>query len=257
MLTPQEIEKKVFVKAVFGGYEMASVDDFIETFAEDYNALYKENAILKSKLKVLVEKVEEYRSTEDVMRMTLLAAQKTSNEMVEEAKAKSEAAMSELDNAVNARKRELEQALENEEEKLGASKAATADFISAVRSVVDKYMDFFNRLDEIVASVPDKKAEHTAEAPADEAAGDEPPAAVQSADEALAGRVSAARTVEQVVASTVASAMGASDDLDATKRFEIVRDAGDRESDSDNDDVLRPRLNFENLKFGINYKNDD
>ena len=59
-------------KAVFGGYDMSAVDDFLETLTTDYAALYKENAILKSKIKVLVEKVEEYRSTDDAMRMALL-----------------------------------------------------------------------------------------------------------------------------------------------------------------------------------------
>ena len=59
MLSPQDISDKVFVKAVFGGYDMTGVDDFLEGVAGDYAALYKENAILKGKLKVLVEKVEE------------------------------------------------------------------------------------------------------------------------------------------------------------------------------------------------------
>ena len=62
MLTPQEISERELVKAVFGGYDAAVVDDFLETIAADYGALYKENAILKSKIKVLVEKVEEYRA---------------------------------------------------------------------------------------------------------------------------------------------------------------------------------------------------
>ncbi len=75
MLTPQEISGKEFVKAVFGGYDMSAVDDFLETLTADYAALYKENAILKSKIKVLVEKVEEYRTTDDAMRMALLTAQ--------------------------------------------------------------------------------------------------------------------------------------------------------------------------------------
>ena len=58
MLTPQDIQNKELTKAVFGGYDMAVVDDFLEEVSVDFAALYKENAILKSKLKVLVEKVE-------------------------------------------------------------------------------------------------------------------------------------------------------------------------------------------------------
>lgn len=70
MLTPQEAESHVFPKASFGGYNMLQVDAFLDSLIEDYRTLYQENASLKSKMKVLVEKVEEYRATEDAMRMT-------------------------------------------------------------------------------------------------------------------------------------------------------------------------------------------
>ena len=65
MLTPQEVSTHSFSKASFGGYNMAMVDEFLDELTDDYTALYKENAALKAKLKVLVEKVEEYRATED------------------------------------------------------------------------------------------------------------------------------------------------------------------------------------------------
>ena len=68
MLTPQEVSERAFPKASFGGYNMAQVDEFLDVLTEDYSALYSENAVLKSKMKVLVEKVEEYRSTEEAMR---------------------------------------------------------------------------------------------------------------------------------------------------------------------------------------------
>ena len=70
MLTPQEVSTHSFAKASFGGYNMAMVDEFLDELTDDYTALYKENAALKAKLKVLVEKVEEYRATEDSMRAT-------------------------------------------------------------------------------------------------------------------------------------------------------------------------------------------
>ena len=40
---------------------MMAVDEFLDGLTEDYTALYKENAALKAKLKMLAEKVEEYR----------------------------------------------------------------------------------------------------------------------------------------------------------------------------------------------------
>ena len=88
MMTPQEVSQRAFTKASFGGYNMAQVDEFLDALTADYTVLYKENAVLKSKMKVLVEKVEEYRATEDAMRMTLLSAQKMANAMVAEAEEK-------------------------------------------------------------------------------------------------------------------------------------------------------------------------
>ena len=76
MLTPQEVSARSFTKSVMGGYNMTMVDEFLDLVTADYTSLYKENAALKAKMKVLVEKVEEYRSTEDAMRRALLAAQK-------------------------------------------------------------------------------------------------------------------------------------------------------------------------------------
>ena len=66
MLTPQEVSERAFPKASFGGYNMAQVDEFLDLLTADYTSLYNENAVLKSKMKVLVEKVEEYRATEDL-----------------------------------------------------------------------------------------------------------------------------------------------------------------------------------------------
>ena len=78
MFTPQEVSEKTFPKAsgFNNGYGMAAVDEFLDALTEDYTALYKDNAALKAKLKVLAEKVEEYRATEDAMRSTLLSAQR-------------------------------------------------------------------------------------------------------------------------------------------------------------------------------------
>ena len=88
MFTPQQIDEISFDKAVFGGYDMQSVDEFLEPLTEDYVTLYKENALLKSKMRVLVEKLEEYRRNEASMRDAIVNAQKTCDKMVREAEAK-------------------------------------------------------------------------------------------------------------------------------------------------------------------------
>ena len=85
MFTPQEIQEQTFSKAVFGGYDMQQVDDFLEPLTEDYIMLYKENSVLKSKMKILVEKLEEYRGQEAAMKQQMAQAQAQCDRMIAEA----------------------------------------------------------------------------------------------------------------------------------------------------------------------------
>ena len=88
MFTPQQIEQISFSKATFGGYDMHSVDEFLEPLTEDYIALYKENGMLKSRMRVLVAKLEEYRANEESMKEALVEAQKNCDTMVKETECK-------------------------------------------------------------------------------------------------------------------------------------------------------------------------
>ena len=95
MFTPQQIDQISFGKATFGGYNMDDVDEFLEPLCEDYVTLYKENALLKSKMRVLVGKLEEYRKNEAAMKEAVANAQKTCDKMVHEAEVKCEKMISE------------------------------------------------------------------------------------------------------------------------------------------------------------------
>ena len=88
MFTPQQIDQISFGKATFGGYNMDDVDEFLEPLCEDYVTLYKENALLKSKMRVLVGKLEEYRKNEAAMKEAVAEAKKTCDKMVHEAEVK-------------------------------------------------------------------------------------------------------------------------------------------------------------------------
>ena len=104
MFTPQQIDQIAFNKAGFGkpGYDMEQVDEFLEPLTEDYVTLYKENALLKSKMRVLVSKLEEYRKNEASMKDAVVNAQKTCDKMVREAEVKCAQMMSKANAAVSA-----------------------------------------------------------------------------------------------------------------------------------------------------------
>ena len=94
-MTPQDIREKTFEKAMFGGYDMGGVDDFMEEAAAELEAAQRENATLRAKMKVLVDKIEEYRASEDAMRMTLMSAQKLSSQIESEARARADKVVAE------------------------------------------------------------------------------------------------------------------------------------------------------------------
>ena len=139
MLTPQEVSGRAFSKAAFGGYNMAMVDEFLDELTDDYTSLYKENAALKAKLKVLVDKVEEYRATEDSMRAALLTAQRMANTMVEEAE------LAGAEDEARAKIGALQSDVELEQRRLNAAKAATAEFLQKTRELAQAQLALIER----------------------------------------------------------------------------------------------------------------
>jgi len=175
MLTPQDIKEKTFSKAVFGGYDMAAVDDFLEQVNDDYANLFKENAILKSKIKVLVEKVEEYRSTEDAMRMALLTAQRMSDDIIEDAKKKSDAMLKETEEEILHKRENVALEFADADARLNAARDETDKFVRASEEIMKQHAEFLSKLQSLtqfstIRSVRDAEPEEPAEAPAAEEA---------------------------------------------------------------------------------------
>ena len=159
MFTPQEVSEKVFPKSSFGagGYAMGAVDEFLDTLTEDYTALYKENVALKAKLKILAEKVEEYRATEDAMRSTLLTAQKMAAKLVQEAQTEKENLLKEAREQHAAQLAQLEKERHEAEEKLTMARQSLADFVRHGSELCAQQAAFLNSLPEMQLS-PEENA---------------------------------------------------------------------------------------------------
>ena len=140
MFTPQQIEQISFGKQAFNGYSMQDVDEFLEPLTEDYITLYKENALLKSKMRVLVGKLEEYRKNEASMKDAIVNAQKTCDIMVKEAEAKCTQMLSDANAAAaeNAKNADSLIAAENArvEEAKKAARAQIEDIQAQIRSCI-------------------------------------------------------------------------------------------------------------------------
>ena len=135
MLTPQEVSERAFTKASFGGYNMAQVDEFLDVLTADYSSLYSENAVLKSKMKVLVDKVEEYRSTEEAMRKALMTAQRMAEELIREAEQKKAAILQDAEQEAHRMLDNLTLEVEAEEYRLRRAQQSTAAFVEKVRAL--------------------------------------------------------------------------------------------------------------------------
>lgn len=135
MITAQDIREKTFEKSRMNGYDMASVDDFLEEIAEDISSAQKENAVLKSKMKVLVDKIEEYRANEEALNMAILSAQKLAVQIESEARQRAASMIEDAERQVKARVGSIEELTAAEERKLADAQSATKSFLAKAREV--------------------------------------------------------------------------------------------------------------------------
>ena len=164
MITAQDIRERTFERARINGYDPASVDDFLDQLAEEVAASQKENSVLKAKMKVLVDKIEEYRGNEEALNLALLSAQKLAVQIEKEAKERAAATIADADRQAKERIGSIEDEVEREKKNLAEAKDATAKYFDAVRALCQGQLQ---QLEDIVghfvpAAEPEAEVEETA-----------------------------------------------------------------------------------------------
>ena len=223
MLTPQQIDQVSFGRSTFGGYDMQQVDEFLEPLTEDYVTLYKENALLKSKMRVLVGKLEEYRKNEASMKDAVINAQKTCDKMVAEAEAKCARMLSSASAAAAAPAAAPAAPSVNSDAMVAAENARVQEARKAAAAKIGELQDQLRTCSQALERIKDANAP----APAPKAA----PAPVESAD--VADEI--AQNTEAMIGSTVDTAPKA-----APKH-------------PTNNDTTTSKFASLNLQFGRNY----
>jgi len=273
MMTPQEVANCTFAKSMMGGYNMASVDDFLDKLTEDYSALFKENAALKAKLKVTVDKMAEYRESEDAIRSTLLAAQKMASSMVTEAEQKRDAMIAEATRAAKARKAAIEQEVAAEERRLEEVRARVdreleaerlrlsvgqerlRGFIQDVSAVCNGQLALLEQLPELPVEPAVQAAPASQGAPASQAVSASQAAAAMAAGTAGAAPDEADREAAEVEKNlrNALSAFAPAEPAAAPPAGDPFADEG--AADEGEAEATRV-LNLEDLQFGRNYTRD-
>ena len=232
-MTPQDIREKTFEKAMFGGYDMAAVQNYQEEVATELANAQKEIAVLKGKMKVLVDKIEEYRASEDAMRLAILSAQKVGKQIEDDAQARADKILSEAKNTSDRILGGLQHETANEEAKLLNAKTSCAKFLEDVRNLCLTQLEYLDGVaGSKAASAPRPTAsaapaEPAPAAPAEPvpAAQPEAPAAGQpvQAEPAYAEPVSAAPVEAQPVETDDTAADSAADD--ATQLYHFLHNS--------------------------------
>lgn len=236
MLTPQEVEERVFPKAKKGGYDMQDVDNFLDQLTADYTELYKENAVLKRKMKVLADKITEYQETEGAMRATLLAAQKMANDLVEEAKGKREKILAETEAIARERAGKLAEQVAAEEARLKSAKASVAAMVSGIQDLLTHEQEF-------LASLPEADVTVAPEADAQ-----------PNPDTADAVAAEIGDSISRMMAEPAPAAEEKQPEVPAAPAAPAEEEKKPAEKADDADDAPTRRLDLSELRFGRNYE---
>lgn len=232
-MTPQDIREKTFEKAMFGGYDMAAVQNYQEEVATELANAQKEIAVLKGKMKVLVDKIEEYRASEDAMRLAILSAQKVGKQIEDDAKANADKILSEAKNTSDRILGGLQHETANEEAKLLTAKTSCAKFLEDVRNLCMNQLEYLDKIagskavaaqpaaqPASVSAAPAEPVSAPVSAPVEQPAQPEAPAAAQPAE---AAAVAAAPVEAQPVEADDTAADSAADD--ATQLYHFLHNS--------------------------------
>ena len=85
-ITPMDIRQQQFTVKMFRGFDTQEVDTFLEDLASDYEALLKENSLLKEQLQALEERTRGLEEREKVLQETLVTTQRLVEEMKDQAR---------------------------------------------------------------------------------------------------------------------------------------------------------------------------
>ena len=171
MFTPQQLDEISFARARFNGYDIDSVDEVLGALIEDYTTLYKENALLKSKMRILVEKLEEYRNGEASMRDAMAGAQKSADQMIRETEAKCAQMLNDANQAAAENARNAVTLIAAENARVEEAKKAASARIDEIQEQMKTVIQALERIKTAnLPTVLPKEHAATADAVADEIA---------------------------------------------------------------------------------------
>lgn len=246
MLTPQEIQNQKFERTAFGvrGYDMAQVDQFLDELFNDYSSLYKENAALKTKMRVLVDKIEEYRTVDEEMRKALYNAQVAAKDTVTRAQCEADRILQSARSGASQHVTDLKEETARAEERLKIAKRNNLAYVEKIRRAMEQSIRQLEQVMELSSQ------QEPAAQPAD------PPAAPQPASRPAQPAPAEDRPV--TLPASEEDARPVALDLEPPQPEEKSGPKSDTARIyGDSPFTPKPRFDFTDMRFGKNYENTE
>ena len=146
MMTLDDIRNVVFSRG--RGYRAEEVDDFIDECVAAMEQLVQENETTNQKMKVLADKLAEYRNDEDSIRSALLSAQRTGDTIIRDAEAKAKEMLESASQDAEKARRELLADIECEKEELARIKREVSEFKEKLLGMYKEHLSLIKVLPE-------------------------------------------------------------------------------------------------------------
>lgn len=226
MMTLENIRNVEFNRG--RGYRAEEVDDFIDACADTVQQLMQEKEELNQKMKVLADKLVEYRNDEDSIRAALLNAQRTGDTVLREAEQKAQQIIEEAKKEAENAREALYARVEQEKQELERIQREVAAFKERMLTLYKEHLELLKLLPDEEAAAEEPAAPVEA-APAEEAAEETP--APLTEEEPVSENVIVAPPVEEIIA-----VPDEEQDMKPVSRFSNLKFGNDYDISADDDD---------------------
>lgn len=255
MLTPQEIQNQKFERTAFGvrGYDMAQVDQFLDELFNDYSSLYKENAALKTKMRVLVDKIEEYRTVDEEMRKALYNAQVAAKDTVTRAQCEADRILQSARSGASQHVTDLKEETARAEERLKIAKRNNLAYVEKIRRAMEQSIRQLEQVMELSSQ------QEPAAQPADPSAAPQPASRPAQPEPAPApAQPAPAEDRPVTLPAPEEDARPVALDLEPPQPEEKSGPKSDTARIyGDSPFTPKPRFDFTDMRFGKNYENTE
>ena len=163
MMTLDEIRHVEFTRG--RGYRAEEVDDFIDECVETLEQYRKENEEATQKMKMLADKLAEYRNEEDSIRAALLNAQRAGDTALREAEEKAALIIEEAQTRAKSIEEEAKQRIGEQQQELERVRREVSKFKQQLLNMYKEHLAQINVLPEVEEAVPEVKEDVVTVAP--------------------------------------------------------------------------------------------